>query len=142
MRRDSSLAIKKLASSTLGFYAAPSYIARSGTPRVVGAPEHQWIIFGPLPKSLLSKPALEGRVVANDVLFLREATRAGAGVGLLPLYMGERLAAAGELVRVLPTFKSSMGGMVLLYPAAGPVARKVAAFRDILIASIKSLGMT
>ncbi|MDB4963638.1 MAG: hypothetical protein JWP01_3637 [Myxococcales bacterium] len=34
-----------------------------------------------------------------------------------------------------------MGGMVLLYPSAGPVARKVAAFRDVLVASIKSHGM-
>jgi hypothetical protein len=53
-----------------------------------------------------------------------------ATAGFLPLfYIGERLAASG------------MGGMVLLYPSAGPLARKVAAFRDILIASIKSHGM-
>ncbi len=141
VRKDSSLTIKKLASATVGFYAAPSYIARSGTPRVVGAPEHQWILFGPLPKTLRLTQPIEGRVVANDVLFIREATRAGAGIGFIPLYMGERLAASGELVRVLPSFKSSMGGLVLLYPSTGPVARKVAAFRDILIASIKSHGM-
>jgi DNA-binding transcriptional LysR family regulator len=36
VRSDSSLTIKKLASATVGFNAAPSYIARTGTPRSVG----------------------------------------------------------------------------------------------------------
>jgi hypothetical protein len=52
---------------------------------VVGAPEHQWILFGPLPKQLRLKQPLEDRIVTNDMPFIREATRASGGIGFLPL---------------------------------------------------------
>lgn len=137
VRKNSSMTIRTLTRTPLRFYAAPSYLARQGMPRTPGAKDHQWIVFGPLPRETKSEPEIEGRVVANDFLVLRETTRRGAGVGLLPVFLGEPLVATGDLVAVLPAFKSSLGGMVLLYPSTGRVPRKVAAFRDMLLAAIK-----
>jgi DNA-binding transcriptional LysR family regulator len=68
---------------------------------------------------------------------LREATRAGAGVGLLPTFIADALVASGDLVPVLSSLRFSSARLVMLYPATGPVAPKVTAFRDVLIAALR-----
>jgi DNA-binding transcriptional LysR family regulator len=138
LRRDSTLTIRKLATTSLRFFATPAYLERRGTPRVAFAAEHDWVMFGPLPKELKIAAAGAPRIVGNDVLFLREATLADAGVGLLPPFVADPLVARGLLRPVLPRFSASLGGLVLLYPSAGPLARKVAAFRDLVIDSLGS----
>jgi DNA-binding transcriptional LysR family regulator len=133
--RDASLIRRRVISSEIRFYAAPSYLARRGTPRSVGSPGHDWIVFPALAK-LLKLPRLDGRVLANDVLFVREAARAGAGIGLLPRFVADPLVTDGALVSILPSARFSTAAIVLLYPAAGPPPRKVTAFRDVLLASV------
>ncbi len=137
-QRDSSLTVRRLITTDLRFYASPSYIARRGSPRVVGASDHEWILFGAVRKQLKLPPDFQPRIIGNDFLFLREATRAGAGVGLLPTITAEPLLANGDLVLVLPRVRLNAGGLVMLYPSSGPVARKVTAFRDVLVATLNS----
>jgi DNA-binding transcriptional LysR family regulator len=136
--RDSGLTVRRLLTgAVLGFFAAPEYLARRGVPRVVGAPDHEWISVAALGRQVEGLRAGQARIVANDFLFVREAARAGAGVGLLPGFVARPLVVAGELAPVLGTVKLPGGGLLLLYPASGQVARKVTAFRDLLVAALK-----
>jgi DNA-binding transcriptional LysR family regulator len=56
---------------------------------------------------------------------------------MLPALIADAYVAKGELVRVLPHLRLRAGGLVLLYPSSGTLARKVAAFRDIFVEMIK-----
>jgi DNA-binding transcriptional LysR family regulator len=134
--RDSSLIMRRVIAAELRCYASPAYLARRGTPRTVGAADHDWIGLPGMFRHAKLPATLQPRIVGNDVLFVREAARAGAGVGLLPTLVAEPLVATGSLVPVLPRVRFDGGALVLLYPRAGPLPRKVAAFRDILVAAL------
>jgi DNA-binding transcriptional LysR family regulator len=135
-QRDAALVMRRLMPGELRYYAAPTYVARRGLPRAVGDAEHDWIGFPAAQKLVHAAPKLEPRVVGNDMLFVREAARAGIGIGLLPSFVAEPLVAAGTLVSVLPKTRLALSSIVLLYPAAAKVPRKVTAFRDLLVAAL------
>lgn len=135
-QRDSALVIRRLMAADLRFYAAPTYVARRGTPRDLGDLEHDWVGLVQMRKHLTLPASFAPRIVGNDMLFVREATRAGAGIGLLPNFFADPLVALGELVAVLPRMRFKWGGIVLLYPSSGQVPRKVTAFRDVLLATL------
>ncbi|MBX7080702.1 MAG: LysR family transcriptional regulator [Nannocystaceae bacterium] len=137
VERDTSLVRRKLITSELRAYASPSYIARRGTPRELGEAGHEWLGFGSAAARRLLRLELTPRVVGNDMLFLLELTRAGVGIGLLPNFDADPLVAAGSLVAVLPRARLPAGSLVLLYPAAAQVPRKVTAFRDLLLATLR-----
>jgi DNA-binding transcriptional LysR family regulator len=132
--RDTSLVRRRLLSSETRAYAAPAYLARRGTPRELGEAGHEWLGFAPA-KHLHRGQA--PRVVGNDMLFMLEATRAGIGIGLLPNFIADPWLATGGLVAVLPRERLPTGALVLLYPAAAQVPRKVTAFRDVLLATLR-----
>jgi DNA-binding transcriptional LysR family regulator len=136
-RADPTWSVRKLLGSTeLHYFASPGYVARRGAPRVVGAPEHAWLIATPM-RRLLEVPAgFEPNIEGNDFLFLREAARAGGGVAKLPSVLARAELASGALVRVLPQVAPRVGGMMLLYPATRPLARKISAFRDFLLEAV------
>src|SRR5512143_1872669 len=106
--QDSSLVARRAAPIVVRLYASPLYLARRGTPRTEEDLEaHDWIQFRGGPQHLrVSGPPRKGgrppRMVCDDVLFVRDAVRAGAGVGLLPTFVAEPDVLAGALVRVLP----------------------------------------
>lgn len=120
----------------LGFYASPSYLARRGTPRSVGAAEHDWLLVGPLRRALELPKGLTARVVANDFLFVREVARMGGGVAVMPPFIARPAVIGGELVRVLPPMRIAGGQLLLVYSATKPLARKVAAFRDFMVQAV------
>ena len=132
--KDSSLTVRQLAKVEAQLFASPTYIARRGQPREAGDSSHDWVLFR---KNVLDMPLRQARVVCDDFFFLRETLRAGAGIGPLPTFLAEPLVASGELVRVLPSYSTGGGNFVLLYPAARKVARKVTAFRDVLIEMLR-----
>ena len=131
---DSSLTVRKLGAAELRFYASPRYLARRGEPREYGAPEHEWIVFGP--STRLFKPAAGAtiRLVSNDLIFNRAFLLADGGVGALPPFVAEEDVQAGKLVQVMPgrTLRAR-GGFFLLYPRSGQTSHKVTAFRDFLV---------
>lgn len=132
--KDTSLTARRLFErDELGLYAAPSYIARRGNPRALGAGEHDWLVAGPLRRALNFPESATPRVVANDFLFLRGVAASGGGIAPLPSFIAGPYVASGDLVRVLPAVSMNVGGLVMLYSSTRPLARKVAAFRDFLV---------
>jgi DNA-binding transcriptional LysR family regulator len=136
--RDSSLAMRRLMPVEFLAYASPVYVARRGHPREIGDEDHEWVGFRPALRQLGFPSGARPRIAGDDFFFVREAIRAGAGVGVLPTFVAEPLAKNGELVRVLPSFRVRTAGFVLLYPSSGTVARKVTAFRDLLVETFKT----
>lgn len=143
--RDGALVARKLGPIALQLFAAPGYLAARGTPR---APQelagHAWVTFRGMPRLRLSGPgesvvlAARGRVSSDDMGFIREATRQGAGIGLLPTFLVEADVVAGRLVRVLPRWSVPRGALWLAWPQARRVPLKVAAFRDFVLAALAS----
>jgi DNA-binding transcriptional LysR family regulator len=133
--RDSSLVRRRMMVVDVRFYAAPSYVARRGSPREPWASDHDWVGFLPARKHLGTPNRFEPRVASNDMLFVREATRAGIGIGLLPSFVADPLVAAGTLVAVLPRVRQTSAAFAMLHPA-GPIPRKVTAFREVLLAAL------
>ena len=77
------------------------------------------------------------RIVCDDLLFVRDAVRAGAGVGLLPTFVAEADVLAGRLVRIVPRFERPAGNLHVVTPAAKHVPRKVTAFRELVLELLK-----
>ncbi len=139
--RDSTLVARKVASMTVQLFASPLYLARRGTPRTeADLASHDGVIFAsasggtPLQASRgVAELAPRARIRCDDLLFVREALRAGAGLGLLPAFVADADVAAGTLVRVLPRFERPAGNLYIVSPATRHVPRKVTAFRDLVI---------
>ena len=132
----SGLIAKKLAPIDVHCFAAPSYLARAGTPRTAkaAAEEHAWVSFRGLKTARPFLPPLRTvQVVGDDMLFVLEAVRAGMGLALIPYFLGKPDLAEGRLVRVLPKLSTTFGALHLVHPPAQHVPRKVTVFRDHLI---------
>jgi DNA-binding transcriptional LysR family regulator len=144
--QDSTLVVRRAAPVLLQLFASPLYLARKGTPRseedLAG---HDRVIFRSGPQKLrvaagreAAQDAGRARVTCDDILFARDAVRAGAGIGLLPTFVAEPEVVAGRLVRVLPRHERSAGFLHVVTPAAKHVPRKVTAFRDLLLELLKA----
>ncbi|HYO68486.1 MAG TPA: LysR family transcriptional regulator [Archangium sp.] len=136
---DSSLMVRRLGALDVQLFASPTYLARRGTPR---SPEdlahHDLVVFRGL-KYLreLGLPEKQARVLGDDMLFLREAAKAGAGITVLPTFLAQADVTSGQLVRVLPRYAQPSTSLVMLYPRTQHVPRKVSAFRDFLLEYLK-----
>jgi DNA-binding transcriptional LysR family regulator len=134
--RDSTLHARRVGPLRSQLFAAPSYLARKGTPRTPRELSgHEWVVFRKPGKLTLEGPGdkvvvdVEGRLVADDFFFLREAVRVGAGLAHLPTFLAERDVAQGLLTRVLPRYDAGSGTMWLVSPG-GQLPRKTQAFRE------------
>jgi DNA-binding transcriptional LysR family regulator len=149
--KDSSLVARRAAPIQVQLFASPVYLARRGTPRseaeLVG---HDWVVFrtGPqrlqVPRSLAAfapLPGAGGRIVCDDLLFVRDALLAGSGLGVLPSFVAAPEVAAGRLQRVLPRFERHAGFLYVVSPAARHQPRKVTAFRDLVLELLRTRGL-
>ncbi|BCF93635.1 LysR family transcriptional regulator [Paraburkholderia largidicola] len=104
--RNPDLLARRLARWEVGLYASPDYMRRHGEPapgeRFAG---HDLVVYQPYfvkarVPDFLGEPLTGGRIVArlNTNLTLRAALRAGLGISVLPVPMGER----DGLVRIWP----------------------------------------
>lgn len=97
----------RLGDYMLGMYASRAYLAEHGTPATVTElNEHPLVYFVDsmlqvddldAPRRLV--PAMRDGLTSTNVFVHVEATRAGAGIGFLPCFMGDL---HGDLVRLLP----------------------------------------
>lgn len=97
----------ELGSYTLGMYASQEYLQKHGTPRDLDELQgHRLVYFVDamlqvealdLPRRVV--PKMRDGVTSTNVLVQVEATRAGAGIGMLPCFAADR---HEDLVRLLP----------------------------------------
>ncbi|SEH61471.1 DNA-binding transcriptional regulator, LysR family [Mycolicibacterium rutilum] len=97
----------RLGDYCLGLYGARSYLAEQGTPTSTAELERYPLVYfidsmlqvDDLDVAASHTPAMRESVTSTNVFVHVEATRAAAGLGLLPCFMADR---HDDLVRVLP----------------------------------------
>ena len=151
--RDSSLVARKVGEADSALFASKDYVARRGVPRtleeLVG---HDHVVFRPQRgrgRYVLEPSGRERgekvtvevacRLGGDDFSFVRSAVLAGAGIGLVPMFMAHEEMSQGKLVRVLPEWAWRDGAFYLLHASGRHVPRKIAVFREFLIEAFRSL---
>ncbi len=139
---DSSLISRQLASTRLVICAAPSYLKRRGTPAhpselaqhdVLGyslmAMGDQWQFTGPEgPVCVKVRP----RMWTNNGDSCVAAALQGSGIQLQPTFLIDEELASGQLVEILPQFRSVELGIYAIYPSRKFVLPKVRAMVEFL----------
>jgi LysR family transcriptional regulator, regulator for bpeEF and oprC len=138
---DSGLVTIKLGTIRRYICAAPSYLARRGTPTSIDAIAQHDAIDMPGPDGrarswsfsrgeevfkLQSKP----RVCVNEALTIHRLVINGAGIGLLSGYICSPEIEAGRLVRLLPEWSPSPVEVSIVFPSRRELAPTVRAFAD------------
>lgn len=146
--RDSSLHARRLCPSVLQLFASPAYLARRGVPRAPrDLADHEWVRFRGTATFRLEGPdghvdvVPRGRLVSNDMLYIRSALLNDAGVAALPTFLCDADAAAGRLVRVLPRWATQSSSLWLVRPGGRNAPPKVAAFVDLVIEELRARGL-
>lgn len=146
--RDGSLVARRLGNVETGLFAAPGYLKKRGTPRTFAAlAEHECVLFRPERGRAywtLAGPsgdetvAVRGSIGADDFTFVYRAALAGAGIALIPAFLGIEAEARGDLVRIFPGRRLDAGAFHLVYPSARHLPRRAVVFRDFIL---KTLGV-
>lgn len=143
--KDSSLVAQRAAALAMQLYAAPSYFARRGAPR---SPDdlaaHALIGFRGIGRLRLTGPDkpvtvdAHSHIICDDMLFMREMLREGAGIGVLPTFLAAAEVTAGNLVCALPRWSVPTGHLWLVTPSGRNPPRKVVAFRDFVMETLRA----
>jgi len=139
---DSSLIARRLGDSRLLLCAAPSYLERHGSPQnPKELQEHSCLAYpGSDGRSTLqfsssnnlSQVEIKGRLVANSMDTLREATIAGLGIAALPSSLCHESLKSGELAEIMPEWQLPAGGIYAVYPSQRHLTLKVRSFIDFI----------
>jgi DNA-binding transcriptional LysR family regulator len=130
-------------------FASKDYLEANGTPeRPEDLDGHKLILFGdyrpPVPD--INWLAEAGRrsgqprralLEVNSLHAMQLAIRSGVGVGVLPDWMAEE---AEGLVRLMPEVKSPKVDAYFVYPEELRTSKRVAVFRDFLLARLQARG--
>ena len=128
--------------------ASPEYLKRQGVPqRPEDLDSHRLVLFGEYhpPVSDINWLAEAGRRPGNPRRALLEvnsaqavllAVRSGLGIGALPDYV---VAENADLVRLLPELKSPKVDVYFVYPEELRNSKRVAVFRDFLLARLAEI---
>ncbi|MDD0841746.1 LysR family transcriptional regulator [Pseudomonas sp. Gutcm_11s] len=134
-QEDSSLVARYIGDWPMLLCAAPAYLARCGA---IDGPEQlsslDWLSLGHErgsqlalrgPDGTVQRLRVEGRVVCNNILSVRQFTLAGMGLSLQPEPEIRDLLARGELLRVLPQWQPAAIGLYLVTPRRDAQPAKV-----------------
>ncbi len=127
--------------------AHPDYLGRAGTPvRAEELDDHKLILFGDYraPVADINWLAEAGRtgqprralLEVNSLHAMALAIRSGLGIGVLPDWMTAEL---DGLVRLLPELKAPKVDVFFVYPEELRNSKRVAVFRDFLLARLQEL---
>lgn len=142
--QDSSLVVRRITSTDLGVFAAPTYLRRRGTPKalaelarhdVIGfnAPSGRvrWTLTGPEGRE--ESVELHCNVTTDLMVFACNAAVQGVGLALLPEVVGGGLVESGRLARVLPGWQRRGAGMSVVSPSRAFEPLAVRLFKQGLI---------
>ncbi|MEY4001926.1 MAG: hypothetical protein RI968_1044 [Pseudomonadota bacterium] len=143
---DSTLVSRKLATTRLVLCASPAYLTRRGIPRhPAELVEHDTFSYSLLSTGQTWKfDGPEGRV---DVRVSPRMTSnngdtgvavcvRGGGIHLWPSFLVEEQLQKGELIEVLPDFKTAIFGVYAVYPSRKHVSPKIRALVDFLMQNL------
>jgi DNA-binding transcriptional LysR family regulator len=140
---DPAVVTRRIAPCRMLMCASPAYLDRYGTPR---APQDlskvqrlcfseavsagDWTVFDSKDRAhVIDGPC---RLAANNTQMLLSATLAGAGIAYGPTFVfGEHLR-SGQLITVLPTYRTTELVIQAVYPSARSIPLKVRRFVDYL----------
>jgi DNA-binding transcriptional LysR family regulator len=144
------LTARKLAADQTRLVAAPSYLARKGTPSSGDQlAQHDCLVYSLLKVSQewrFREPgskepttvALSPRFSAASGAVLRSGALAGMGLAVLPTFMIAGDLAAGRLRPVIDSFVPARLGIYAAYPEGRRVPGKTRAFADLLAAHFRT----
>lgn len=148
---ESSLIARRLCAMTLRLYASPGYLARRGTPRdpdelaehdllafVPSARMATWTLVGPDGGTAELTPS--ARLSSNNLLAIRQALQADAGIAFMPEFvLGDHVGAV-DLVPLLPEWTSKGSELFAVYPSVRNMSPKVRVFLDYLAEHLRLGG--
>lgn len=146
--RQPDLIRRFLYSAHVHLYAAPAYLEQFGVPKTLeDLDEHQILVYGtltrpPVPNlNWLIGAGREGQgprtpaLTINNLIALRRAVAAGAGIACLPDYL---VTPEFNLTRVMPEVEAPQIDIYYAYPEELRNSQKVVAFRDFFLANVDS----
>lgn len=150
--QDSTLVSKRLASTRMVLCASPQYLALHGRPQhpselaqhaVIAyrywSTKDEWHFQGPLgPVSVKTNPCIH----TNNGDTCRAAALASQGIILQPSFLVGDDLAAGNLLELMPEFRSLELGIYAVYPTRKHVSPKVRALLDFLTHHFSQAGMS
>lgn len=138
---DSTLVVRKIATSHLGLFASREYLKSRPAPKTFAQlAEHDLMLFrGRHGKARLTLTGpngdeqldVRGPVSTDDLTTHRALIATHLGIGLLPIFL-EKCGAPSPFVRVLPDYALKGGGVHLVMPSARYVPKRVRLLSDFL----------
>jgi DNA-binding transcriptional LysR family regulator len=139
----SSLVARRVGSTSLALFAAPSYLRKHRRPRALAdLAQHACIIYrgnasgtvwrlsGPRGEESVT---VEGPLSADDMSFCRAAAIAGAGIVLMPVLLILDAVDDGRLEQVLPEYSIAGQPIHVVMPSTRYLPTRVALLRDFLV---------
>jgi DNA-binding transcriptional LysR family regulator len=149
---DANLVARRIGHSKGGLFASPHYLAERGRPETVGELlQHDAVLFRGKdgkalwrlegPDETTSSVEVSGRVSGNEQMFVRSAVANGLGIGILPLFVEARCAAAKKvepLERVLPDWVIHGSELTVVTPTGPKRPHRVTLLRDYLVENMRT----
>jgi DNA-binding transcriptional LysR family regulator len=140
---ESSLIARRLCGMTLKLYASSGYLAKHGAPKEPDdLADHDLLAFVPAPRlatwtlsgpgGATSELTPSARITSNNLLAIRQALRADAGISFMPEFVLEDPCGKGDLVPVLPEWSAHGADLFAVYPSVRNLSPKVRVFLDYL----------
>lgn len=136
------LVARKLGNSSFVTVAAPAYLLTRGTPDTPGnLTAHNCLAYSNLSKPLewifedstgAQSIQVNSNYQSNNLLALRDAAIAGAGIARLPLWMVDAEIKAGLLRPILDQVQLPTFGIYAAFPSARQIPAKVSLFVDFI----------
>lgn len=150
---ESGWVARKIGEAEEVIVASPSYLKRQGVPEEPSdLASHYWVAFTrrAQPYQLLlqgptgtqQKVRLYGRAHTNSAPSMREMVKAGMGIGQILKLMVRQELESGQLVQILPEYRSEAAGIYAVYPQRAFLPLKVRAVIDYLVENRVKLGVT
>jgi DNA-binding transcriptional LysR family regulator len=147
--QDSTLMSRRLGDGILGIYGGRDYLKEHRPPRALADVARHvcirlrtrggimpWRLVGPRGEE---EVVASGPLIADEMMFVRQAVIEGLGLGLLPPGTVAEEVRQGRLVRLLPRYGIGGAGIFLLWPGSRLVPSRVALVRDFLAEAITKM---
>jgi DNA-binding transcriptional LysR family regulator len=145
-----NLTVRKLGTQSMGIAAAPSYLAKRGTPTSVDElARHTAIHYGRVGErrawpvrdadGSIREVDIEGRLRLDDLEAMVDAAIAGVGLTRLPCWLMSQHVRTGELASVMTSQYVMPTGIYAVWPTTRYLPSKTRAAIDVLAAEVPGL---